>query len=447
MRVDYVRVYQGVDTAERFEAAFVDNFSGWQEVNIPFDRFVRSVEQPANAPNDGLNLTEIWGYGFELPDSGAATGYLMLDQVRLLKPTAVTVTNTADSGLGSLRRAVDILADGGTIRFAPGLTGETITLSSGPLVVSGKTINIIGAGAPGLTVSGGGTDRVFIINAGAAANISHLTIADGFGWQLAGGILNNGSLILDHATVTRNTMGTDAGDFWQGGGGIYNGDGARLNLIDSSVVNNTAAWSGGGVYSFFNSTTTIVRSTISGNVSADVGGGIRSLGNAEITNSTISGNTSTGWYGGALFVTDGVVNLTNVTVADNVSPAWAPADVFVGTFTSANATLTLANTVIASTQNNCFFAPWGSGIVTLAANHNNVFTDATCFAGAFDQVVANAGLAPLANNGGSTLTHALLAGSPAIDTADAAICPLTDQRGILRPQGSGCDVGAYEFEP
>lgn len=447
MRVDYVRVYQGVDSAERFEATFVDDFSGWQEVNIPFDRFVRSAEQPANAPDDGLNLTEIWGYGFELPDSGATTGYLMLDQVRLLKPTAVTVTSTADSGLGSLRRAVDILADGGTIRFAPGLTGETITLTSGPLVVSGKTVNIVGTDAPGLTVSGGGTDRVFIINAGAAANISHLTIADGFGWQLAGGILNNGSLTLDHVTVTRNVMGTDAGDFWQGGGGIYNGNGATLNLIDSSVVNNTAAWSGGGVYAFFNSTIKIVRSTISGNISADVGGGLRSLGNAEITNSTISGNTATGWYGGALFVTDGVVKLTNVTIADNVSPAWAAADVFVGTFTSANATLTLANTIIASAQANCFFAPWGSGVVTLAADHNNVFTDATCFAGASDQVVADAGLAPLANNGGPTQTHALLAGSPAIDTADAAICPDTDQRGILRPQGGGCDVGAYEIAP
>jgi len=447
MKMDYVRVYQGPDTAERFEASFTDDFDGWQEVLVPFDSFARSAEQPDGAPDDGLSLSEVWGYGFKLPDAGTMTGSLLLDEVRLIAPADVTVVNTNNSGPGSLRQAIDAVASGGTIHFDPGLSGGTITLTSGPLLVSGKTVHIDGSGAPGLTVSGGGADRVLIVDPGATANISHLTLADGYGWQLAGGVLNNGALTLDHVTVTGNTMATDAGDFWQGGGGIYNGDGATFNLIDSSVVNNIAGWSGGGVYSFFNTNTTIVRSTISSNVSNDVGGGIRSLGNAEIINSTISGNTATGWYGGALFVTDGVVNLTNVTVADNVSPVWAPADVFVGTFTAANATLTLANSIVASTQDNCFFAPWGSGVVTLTADHNNVFTDATCFAGASDLVVADAGLGPLADNGGPTLTHALLAGSPAIDAADGAVCPATDQRGVARPQGAACDVGAYEEAP
>jgi hypothetical protein len=83
----------------------------------------------------------------------------------------------------------------------------------------------------------------------------------------------------------------------------------------------------------------------------------------------------------------------------------------------------------------------------LTADHNNVLTDATCFAGASDLVVADAGLGPLADNGGPTLTHALLAGSPAIDAADDGICPATDQRGVTRPQGAACDVGAYEYMP
>ena len=103
--------------------------------------------------------------------------------------------------------------------------------------------------------------------------------------------------------------------------------------------------------------------------------------------------------------------------------------------------------IVASAQNNCFFAPFGDGVVTLTADHNNVLTDDTCFAGASDLVVADAGLGSLADNGGPTLTHALLAGSPAIDAADAAVCPATDQRGVTRPQGAGCDVGAYEVEP
>ena len=447
MAVDYVRVYQGPDTAERFETTFTDNFSGWQIVEVPFSSFTRSAVQPEGAPDDGLGLHEVWGYGFRLPENGMHTGSLLLDQVRLMQPSLVTVMNTNDSGAGSLRQALDIVASGGSVDFEAGLAGETITLASGPLVVSGKQVSIDGSAAAGIVLSGGNMDRVLIVDPDGSATLSNLTIADGFGWQLAGGILNNGNLTLDHVRVTNNTMATDAGDFWQGGGGIYNGEGAVLNLFNSSVANNTAGWSGGGVYAFFNSTTTILNSTISGNISNDVGGGLRSLGNAEITNSTISGNTATGWYGGAIFVTDGVVKLTHVTVAGNTSPAGAPADVFVGTFTDASASLTLANSIISGAVDNCIFAPWGAGAVTLKSDHNNVFTDGTCFAGASDQVVADVQLGDLADNGGPTWTHALLAGSPAIDTADAAICPTSDQRGVLRPQGAGCDVGSFEFVP
>ena len=447
MKVDYVRVYQGPDTAERFETSFVDSSSGWQQVVVPFDSFVRSSAQPTGAPDDGLGLTEVWGYGFDLPDAGSSVGTLMLDEVRLVAipaPTEIVVTNVNDVGDGSLREAIAELAVGGTITFDPGLTGQTISLTSGPMVVS-KELTIDAVDAPTVSVDGGGVDRVLIVDPGTPATVRNLILSGGYGWQLAGCVLNNGELTLDQVTVTGCVMATDAGDFWQGGGGIYSGDGATLNLVDSTVSNNTAGWSGGGIYGFFNTTTTIVRSTISGNVSGDVGGGIRSLGNAEIVNSTISGNEATGWYGGALFVTDGVVNLVNTTVADNTSPAWAAADVFVGTFGPSNATLTFTNSIVSSAQDNCFFAPWGAGTVTLAADHNNVFTDATC-AGASDLVVADAGLGPIADNGGPTLTHALLVGSPAIDAADGAVCPTVDQRGVSRPQGSGCDVGAVELE-
>src|SRR6185503_1283446 len=170
---------------------------------------------------------------------------------------------------------------------------------------------------------------------------------NGYGFQLAGGILNNGSLTLDHVVVTGNTMATNAGEFWQGGGGIYNGDSATLNLVDSSVTDNEAAWSGGGVYSFFNTTTTIVRSTISGNVSNDVGGAIRSLGDMTITNSTLSGNRSTGWHGGAIFQTDGDITITNSTIANNIGPDWAPSAFFIGQFGGSFVpTLTLTNSII-----------------------------------------------------------------------------------------------------
>ncbi|MGD2077113.1 MAG: choice-of-anchor Q domain-containing protein, partial [Chloroflexota bacterium] len=448
MNVDYVRVYQAPDTAERFEASFTDDFAGWREVFVPFDDFVRSAEQPDGAPDDGLGLTEVWGYGFKLPDAGAATGKLLLDQVRLVSPSSVTVTNLNDSGIGSLRWAVDVIADGGHITFDPGLAGDTITLTTGPLTIAGKAVNIDGVGAPGLTISGGGADRVLIINSGANANISHLTMADGFGWQLAGGILNNGILSLDHVTVANNTMATDAGDFWQGGGGIYNGDGATLDLVDSTVADNTAGWSGGGVYSFFNTSTSIVRSTISGNVSNDVGGGLRTLGNVTIVNSTISGNTATGWHGGAIFQTDGDITITNSTIANNVAPDWAPSTLFIGQFGGGFVpTLTLTNTIITGNQ---WYAceKFASGTVgNVVSGGHNVIQDDSCSPGDGDQIIWDALIGPLADNGGPTLTHALQTGSPAIDTADGAACPAVDQRGVTRPQGTGCDAGSYELMP
>ena len=445
--VDYVRVYQGPDTAERFEASFVDDVAGWRQVTIPFTDFTRSAEQPAGAPNDGLGLNEVWGYGFSMPDAGTAKGSLLLDQVRLVPfppPTEIVVTNLNNSGDGSLREAVADIADGGTITFDPALAGGTVNLF-GPITLS-RDVFIDAGDAPGLALDGQATDRVLIVDAGATASVTNLTMTNGYGFQLAGCVLNNGALTLDHVTVTGCLMTTDAGDFWQGGGGIYNGEFSTLNLVDSSVTNNNSGFAGGGVFSFFNTQVTILRSTISGNLAADVGGGMRLLGNAEITNSTLSGNESLGWYGGAFFLTDGVVNMTNSTVANNVSPPWAPTAVFVGTFGPGSATLNFANTIIADNiTEGCFLAPFGAGAVAINSLGNNVFTDSTCNPVASDQVVADAGLDLLADNGGPTLTHALLAGSPAIGAANAAVCPATDQRGVARD--AACDVGAYEFVP
>ena len=130
--VDYVRVYSGPDTAERFETTFTDSSTGWQQVSIPVTDFVRSADQPAGAPNDGLNLDDVWGYGFDLPYPAAGT-YLIDQVVRtpVPPPTALVVTNLDDSGPGSLREALALIADGGTITFDPALAGGTLTLTSG----------------------------------------------------------------------------------------------------------------------------------------------------------------------------------------------------------------------------------------------------------------------------------------------------------------------------
>jgi beta-glucanase (GH16 family) len=444
--VDYVRVYQAPDTAERFEATFTDSVAGWQQVVIPFSSLTRSAVQPAGAPDDGLTLTEVWGYGFELPDGGTTSGSLLLDFVELQlipPPTEIAVTSTGDSGDNSLRQALADIAVGGTITFDPALAGSTIQLTSGPLIPSGD-VTIDGSAAPGIALNGGGTDRVFVIDQGTDVTVSDVTVTNGYGFQLAGGILNNGSLTLERVTVTNNLMTTDSGDFWQGGGGIYNGEGATLNLIDSTVSNNTSGFAGGGVYSFFNTFVSVERSTISNNVALDVGGGFRGLGDLVISNSTISGNTSTVWHGGGGFFTDGVTEVISSTVVGNIAPGGTAGGLFVGTFGDAAADLNITNSIVGNNGDfGCFLAPFGPGAVTLNSGGGNVFTDATCSPVAEDQVVGDPGVGPLQNNGGPTDTHALLPGSPAIDSANPmAPCPPTDQRGVARD--AACDSGSYE---
>ncbi|MCA9970052.1 MAG: family 16 glycosylhydrolase [Anaerolineales bacterium] len=81
MLVDYVRVYQADNTSERFEATFVDDFTGWRKIMLPFADFSRAATQPPGAPADGLTLAEVWGYGITLP--AGSSGLVHLDQVRL----------------------------------------------------------------------------------------------------------------------------------------------------------------------------------------------------------------------------------------------------------------------------------------------------------------------------------------------------------------------------
>ncbi|MDT8382466.1 MAG: family 16 glycosylhydrolase [Brevefilum sp.] len=434
MLVDYVRLYQANTIPTSSSASFIDDFTGWQKIELPFDSFV-------NDTGAALDLEDVDRIAFNIPDGLSEP--VMVDQIRLSCPETVMVENTADSGPGSLRNALNAVCADGTITFSPDLEGQTITLLSGPLTL-GKNVTIDGSDAPDLTISGNSSDRILIINAGTTAEVSHLILANGYGWQLAGGVLNNGALTLDHVHVTDNVMATDAGDYWQGGGGIYNGDGASLNLIDSSVSGNNAAWSGGGIYAFFNTTTTIERSTISGNTSNDVGGGIRSLGNMTIINSTISGNTATGWHGGAIFMTDGDITINNSTIANNIGPEWAPSTIFIGDYGSYTSTLTLSNTIITSNQwYACEKSASGVTREVISLGHNLVQDD-SCSPVESDLIGVDALLGPLADNTGPTLTHALLPGSPAIDAGDDALCPGIDQRGVLRPQGLYCDIGSYE---
>ena len=143
--VDYVRLYQAKPILTKFTASFTDSFAGWQKVTIPFTAF---------KGDDGTtpDLAKIASMSFLVP--GGMRSPVLLDQVRLTCPSAVTVTSTADSGAGSLRKALGSVCVDGTIRFAPALAGQTITNLSALTI--GKNVTIDGADAPGLAISGGG---------------------------------------------------------------------------------------------------------------------------------------------------------------------------------------------------------------------------------------------------------------------------------------------------
>jgi predicted outer membrane repeat protein len=235
------------------------------------------------------------------------------------------------------------------------------------------------------------------------------------------------------------------------GGGIEVNTGATLRMTDSEVVGNTAP-SGGGIWSA--GTLLLDRTTVAGNeATGDVselglGGGIAiGAGGATLTNATVSGNRAD--QGGGIHTTQSMT-LQNVSLVGNTVPAPTTAQnggaLFQQFPAGSGRQVTARNTLIArNVDGSC----GGTALFPLDSNNGlldelNRTPGPSCNADTVDNfLVANAMVAPtLALNGGLTRTHALLAGSPAINAG--ANCLATDQRGIARPQGARCDIGAYE---
>ena len=201
-------------------------------------------------------------------------------------------------------------------------------------------------------------------------------------------------------------------------GGILNDAGGTVTVRDSTISGNSATRSGGAVQ--------------------DIGGGANDF---DIVNTTISGNHA-GLRGGAIQEGGGHVKLLNATVHDNAAAGGADeidvcavADPACGG--SNPHVITVQNSIVSSGSGNCL------GAVT-SAGHNMDGGDTCGFHAAGDLVNTDPLLDPLGANGGPTLTHAERAGSPAIDNGDPSACPATDQRGVARPAGPACDMGAFE---
>ena len=364
-------------------------------------------------------------------------------------PPTLTVC-TADCEFDTIQAAID---DSGTI------AGSTIEIHEAVLTEAGITVNkdvtIQGQGAESTIVQAHAdveesTDRVFVVAEGTTVVMSDLTIqhgntrqgGDSWGGDEngAGGILNYGHLTLENCVVRDNWA--------RHGGGILNR--GALRAVDSTFTGNVAhgariiaqSCGAGGAIKHNGSTLEMVNCTVSGNTAATNGGGVHVAcdSRAVLTNCTLSGNTSEG--GGAATV-KGQLELIHCTVTDNTA---ANADNGGGIFV--RGILSYTNTLIAgnhpggdcTAERNLGGSQPGG---TIGTNVSNLVGDGGCEAG----YSGDALLDVLADNGGNTLTHNLLAGSPAVDAIPADNCLVeTDQRGQSRPQGEACDIGALELE-
>jgi hypothetical protein len=196
----------------------------------------------------------------------------------------ITVTNTNDSGPGSLRQALAIANDGDTIN-ATGVSG-VITLTSGELLVN-HSVTVNGAGADVLAVDGNMASPVFHVISNGPVPISDLTIRNGRG-GFGGGILINGGTVL---TIINSTVSGNAAPF---GGGIYNG--GELTIINSTLSGNAASSDGAGVYNA--ATLMISNSTFSNNAAHGSGGVCINGGMLLIMNTTLSDNSAVNAGGG-----------------------------------------------------------------------------------------------------------------------------------------------------
>ena len=317
--------------------------------------------------------------------------------------STLTVSNTNDSGAGSLRAAVaQADADGGgdTIVFSSLFdTPQTITLTGGQLELSGTTARttIAGPGANLLSVSGDMASRVLQIDGAVTASISGLTITGGSASNSVGNDNGGGVQVMEDGSLTMTDC-TVSGNAASGGGGLGRLvclGGGSLTMTDCTVSSNNAA-GGGGLYND-GATLTMTNCTVSGNSTTISGGGVGSYGTTAattLTSCTVSANSTGTSGGGGLHNHGGSVTLTDTIVAGN----YAGGDI------SGN------------------------------------YTD-----GGHNLIGGNPLLAALGDYGGPTFTMAPLPGSPAIGGGASTGTPDFDQRGF--PRGGSVDIGAFQTQP
>ena len=239
-------------------------------------------------------------------------------------PSTVTVLNNQDSGIDSLRADIATAQNGDTIVFASSLAGQTITLTSGELLVN-KNLTIQGLGASQLTISGDNLSRVFEVANGKKGPtqfaLSGLTISNGVGVAAAGSSKSTdgsgGGILVDAGAALTVNNSTLSGNKANIGGGIFNSTGTVM--VTGCILSSNSALNGdGGGIRNGGGTLTVTGSTLSGNTAKNSGGGIFSQGTLTVSGSTLSSNSSHNG-GGIFFGGIGTAMVSDSTLTGNTA--------------------------------------------------------------------------------------------------------------------------------
>lgn len=436
---------------------------------------------------------------------GAARAHVAAGRALSYRPAMTqAVTSCADDGsAGTLRDIVASAVSGDVIDLSQ-LQCSTITLTAGQIEVEVDDLTLQGPGQHALTIDGNHASRVIANYGGAVGSatlaLNDLTLANGLveGFLASGGCLYSYAFnpdqrtILNRATISGCTAGGETSQYALGGGLLVWGS---LELHSSTVKNNRAEAPGGGVaaiggsYVVFGST--VIDSTISGNSAGSAGAepvGVAAVGgllgsDTLILRSTISGNHAEGDIGAAMFgpprdlPIDATIDIIDSTISGNTSAGRVGGiETFMNRATT-SATLRIHNSTIAFNA-----AAQGCGSIGMDGNgrtdvelHSSIVANNTGAGGAnedlcdlnsltgavtgannlvtaadlplpVDTISADPLLGPLQYNGGATLTHALLPGSPAIEHGNNIAILNFDQRGpgYRRVVGAAADIGAFE---
>ncbi|HZO79699.1 MAG TPA: GNAT family N-acetyltransferase [Solirubrobacteraceae bacterium] len=517
---------------------FRGSASGVSGGEIEFELTLRSASPRRRAAGPDRNRRQRSGFITRALGPGAA---MLIAAVLLALPASaaaartIRVTNTHDSGPGSLRSALAKAHDGDTVLAPAG----TYRLKSQLFI--NPSVTVIGAGSNKTILTAGDQTRVIdTTNSSATVTLERLAVTHGKA-EAGGGIENIANLKLTHVAVTDNVAA--GGQSANTGGGIVNSGLLEIThseISDNRTATGTAQGQGAGIADGVGGgSINISNSSITGNVAQGngaIGGAIffepndpANGSSIAVTDSTISGNKTLGTNdaGGAIFYEPIVDNgspqfpltFDRVTFSGNESnggsdhalggavfygpisdttasfPFALVNDTFVGNragnanadglggglalepvMDAGSAELSFTNLTIArnsavddGTGGGIFYDPLGTfsaafvnTIIALnkaangpdcsqnlpSAGHNiESHTGCGFSQGVGDMQNTDPKLGPLANNGGPTETLALLPGSPAIDAGSDMACPSVDQRGISRPQGPHCDIGAFERKP